>query len=289
MSVTAAVSEEAPLALVCGGGTLPLAVADHVAARGRRVVLFPVRGAAAAADFAERPHHWLYPGQLGRFSRIARSAGCSDVVFIGWLVRPSLWQIRPDLTALMLLPRIAAAFRGGDDHLLTGVARIVEDRGFRLLGAHEVAPEILVPEGALTRTVAKECDLADIKLGLEYLQATSPFDVGQAVVVADRQVLATEAAEGTDGMLARVAELRKIRRLHAPVGTGVLVKAPKRGQDRRFDLPSIGPQTVENVVKAGLGGIAVAAGTTIIAEPEPMVKAADAAGVFVLGVPAAAT
>jgi DUF1009 family protein len=289
MSVTAAVSEEAPLALVCGGGTLPLAVADHVAARGRRVVLFPVRGAAAAADFAERPHHWLYPGQLGRFSRIARSAGCSDVVFIGWLVRPALWQIRPDLTALMLLPRIAAAFRGGDDHLLTGVARIVEDRGFRLLGAHEVAPEILVPEGALTRTVAKECDLADIKLGLEYLQATSPFDVGQAVVVADRQVLATEAAEGTDGMLARVAELRKIRRLHAPVGTGVLVKAPKRGQDRRFDLPSIGPQTVENVVKAGLGGIAVAAGTTIIAEPEPMVKAADAAGVFVLGVPAAAT
>jgi DUF1009 family protein len=289
MSVTAAVSEEAPLALVCGGGTLPLAVADHVAARGRRVVLFPVRGAAAAADFAERPHHWLYPGQLGRFSRIARSAGCSDVVFIGWLVRPSLWQIRPDLTALMLLPRIAAAFRGGDDHLLTGVARIVEDRGFRLLGAHEVAPEIVVPEGALTRTVAKECDLADIKLGLEYLQATSPFDVGQAVVVADRQVLATEAAEGTDGMLARVAELRKIRRLHAPAGTGVLVKAPKRGQDRRFDLPSIGPQTVANVVKAGLGGIAVAAGTTIIAEPEQLVKEADAAGVFVLGVPAAAT
>lgn len=289
MSVTAAVSEEAPLALVCGGGSLPLAVADHVAARGRRVVLFPVRGAAAAADFAERPHHWLYPGQLGRFSRIARSAGCSDVVFIGWLVRPALWQIRPDLTALMLLPRIAAAFRGGDDHLLTGVARIVEDRGFHLLGAHEVAPEILVPEGALTRTVAKERDLADIKLGLKYLQATSPFDVGQAVVVADLQVLATEAAEGTDGMLARVAELRKIRRIHAPVGTGVLVKAPKRGQDRRFDLPSIGPQTVENVVKAGLGGIAVAAGTTIIAEPEPMVKAADTAGVFVLGIPAAAT
>lgn len=288
MSVTAAVSEEAPLALVCGGGSLPLAVADHVSARGRRVVLFPVRGAAAAADFAERPHHWLYPGQLGRFSRIAHSAGCSDVVFIGWLVRPSLWQIRPDLTALMLLPRIAAAFRGGDDHLLTGVARIVEDRGFRLLGAHEVAPEILVPEGVLTRTVAKERDLSDIKLGLEYLQATSPFDVGQAVVVADRQVLATEAAEGTDGMLSRVAELRKIRRIHAPVGTGVLVKAPKRGQDRRFDLPSIGPQTVANVVKAGLGGIAVAAGTTIIAEPEPMVKAADAAGVFVLGVPAAA-
>src|SRR6185437_3241048 len=129
-------------------------------------------------------------------------------------------------------------------------------------------------------------ELADVALGLEYLQATSPFDVGQAVVVADRHVLATEAAEGTDGMLARVAELRKIRRIHAPVGSGVLVKAPKRGQDRRFDLPSIGPQTVENVVNAGLGGIAVTAGTTIVADSERLVSAADAAKVFVLGVPA---
>ena len=289
MSVTAAVSEDAPLALVCGGGSLPLAVADHVAARGRRVVLFPVRGAAAADDFAKRPHHWLYPGQLGRFSRLARSAGCSDVVFIGWLVRPALWQIRPDLTALMLLPRIAAAFRGGDDHLLTGMARIVEDCGFRLRGAHEVAPEILVPIGALTRRVAVERELADVTLGLEYLQATSPFDVGQAVVVADRHVLAAEAAEGTDGMLARVAELRKGGRIRAPRGTGVLVKAPKRGQDRRLDLPSIGPQTVENVVNAGLGGIAVTAGNTITAEPARLVQAADAAGIFVVGVPAAAT
>lgn len=289
MSVTTAVSEDAPLALVCGGGSLPLAVADHVAARGRRVVLFPVRGAAAVDDFAKRPHHWLYPGQLGRFSRLARSAGCSDVVFIGWLVRPALWQIRPDLTALMLLPRIAAAFRGGDDHLLTGMARIVEDCGFRLRGAHEVAPEILVPIGALTRRVAVERELADVALGLEYLQATSPFDVGQAVVVADRHVLAAEAAEGTDGMLARVAELRKGGRIRAPRGTGVLVKAPKRGQDRRLDLPSIGPQTVENVVNAGLGGIAVTAGNTITAEPARLVQAADAAGIFVVGVPAAAT
>ena len=189
----------------------------------------------------------------------------------------------------MLLPRIAAAFRGGDDHLLTGMARIVEDCGFRLRGAHEVAPEILVPIGALTRRVAVERELADVALGLEYLQATSPFDVGQAVVVADRHVLAAEAAEGTDGMLARVAELRKGGRIRAPRGTGVLVKAPKRGQDRRLDLPSIGPQTVENVVNAGLGGIAVTAGNTITAEPARLVQAADAAGIFVVGVPAAAT
>jgi DUF1009 family protein len=288
MSAAAAGDRQAPLALICGGGSLPMAVAGHVAARGREAVLFPVRGAAAPADFAQRPHHWLHPGQIGRFSRIARAAGCSDVVFIGSLVRPALWQIRPDLTALMLLPRIAAAFRGGDDYLLTNAARILEERGFRLLGAHEVAPEILVPAGALTRAEPAERDRADIALGFAALRAMSPFDIGQAAVVAGRHVLALEAAEGTDAMLARVADLRREGRIRAAVGTGVLVKAPKRGQDRRFDLPSIGPQTVENVVKAGLAGIAVVAGTTVMAEPGDVVRAADAAKLFVFGAPAEA-
>jgi DUF1009 family protein len=285
MSAMAA-SRQSPLALICGGGSLPLAVASHVAARGREIVLFPVQGAAAAADFAQRPHHWLYPGQIGRFSRIARAAGCRDVVFIGSLVRPALWQIRPDLTALMLLPRIAAAFRGGDNHLLSNAARILEERGFHLLGAHEVAPEILVPEGPLTRARPNERDLADIALGFECLHAIGPFDIGQAAVVAGRHVLAVEAAEGTDGMLARVAELRRNGRIRAAAGAGVLVKAPKRGQDQRLDLPSIGPQTVEKAADAGLAGIAVVGGTTVIAEPNEVVRAAESVKLFVFGAPA---
>jgi DUF1009 family protein len=186
----------------------------------------------------------------------------------------------------MLLPRIAAAFRGGDDHLLSNVGRLVEQQGLRLLGAHEVAPEILVPQGALGRVQPSERDRADIALGFDYLRAAGPFDVGQAAVVTDKRVLAVEAAEGTDQMLTRVAQLRECGRIGTPKGAGVLVKAPKPNQDRRFDLPSIGPQTVEGVVRAGLAGIAVASGETVIAEPERLVAAADRADIFVVGTPA---
>ena len=202
-----------------------------------------------------------------------------------WCARPCGRSGRI-VKVLMLMPRIAAAFRGGDDHLLSGIARLFEREGFRLLGAHEVAPEILVPEGTLGRVPASERDRADIALGFDYLRATGGFDVGQAVVVAGKHVLAVEAAEGTDDMLARVAQMRANGRVRAPAGTGVLVKAPKPGQDQRFDLPSIGPQTVEGVARARLAGIAVVAGSTIIAKPERLISAADHANIFVIGAPA---
>ena len=285
MSEAAAVRQDGPLALICGGGTLPLAVAESVSKRGRAVVLFALRGHADPTLVARYPHHWLRVGQLGAFTRLAHAAGCRDVVFIGSLVRPTLWNLRPDLKALMLLPRIMAAYRGGDNHLLSGVSKIVEDQGFRLIGAHEVAPEILVPDGALGRIDASEQHRQDIAFGFDYLRASGAFDIGQAVVVAGKHVLAVEAVEGTDQMLARVADLRAAGRIWAPVGMGVLVKAPKPGQDRRFDLPSIGPKTVAGIVRAKLGGIAIVGGTTVIAEPERVVSEADRAGIFVVGVP----
>lgn len=284
MTVTAAASGQGPLALICGGGSLPLAVADAVAAGGRRVVLFPLRGAAEGTPVERHRHHWIYVGQIGKFLKLARAEGCREVVFIGALVRPSIWQVHPDLVGLSFLPKVLRAFRGGDDHLLSGMGKLLEDEGLRLLGAHEVAPQILVPEGALGHVQLGERDRADIALGLDYLHAAGPFDVGQAVIVADRHVLAVEAAEGTDGMLARVAELRANGRIRAPTGRGVLVKAPKPHQDRRFDLPSIGPKTVEGVARAGLAGVAVLAGETIVAEPAAMATAADKAGLFVVGV-----
>ncbi len=284
--MTSAVSQQGPLAMICGGGSLPLAVADKVASSGRRVVLFPLRGAAEGTAVTRFPHHWLHIGQIGKFMRLARAEGCRDVVLIGALIRPSIWQTRPDFKALMLMPRILAAFRGGDNHLLSGMGRLLEQDGFRLLGAHEVAPEILAPENAISRVQPSEQDRADIALGLDYLKAAGPFDIGQAVVVAGRHIVAVEAIEGTDEMLARIAAMRASGRMRARAGSGVLVKAPKPTQDRRFDLPSIGPVTAERAASAGLAGIAVIAGATIMAEPERLIEAADRAGIFVVGVPA---
>lgn len=285
MSAEVAAPSEGPLAMICGGGALPMAVADYVAARGRKVVLFPLTGAADGLPVERYPHHWIRIGQIGKFMRLARAAGAQDVVFIGALVRPRILQTIPDLKAWTMMPRIIAAFRGGDNHLLSGMARLLEEEGFHLRGAHEVAPEILAPEGALGAVQPDEAARPDIKFGLDYLDAASPFDIGQAVVVANRHILAVEAIEGTDAMLKRVAELRASGRIRASHG-GVMVKAPKRDQDRRFDLPSIGPQTVENAVHAGLSGIAIVGGATIIAEADRLVAAAERAGIFVVGVPA---
>ena len=153
-----------------------------------------------------------------------------------------------------------------------------------MLGVHEVAPEILVPEGALGRVQPSDARPRRHRAWLGLIcKAAGPFDIGQAVVVADKHVLAVEAAEGTDAMVARVAQLRASGRIRTPPGRGVLVKAPKPQQDRRFDLPSIGPKTVEGAVGAGLAGVAVAAGETIVAEAEALVAAADRANIFVVG------
>ncbi len=279
------VQAAAPLAIIAGGGSVPLAVAEAAMRQGRRVVMFPVRGWAEPAAMERFTHYWLALVQAGRFLRHARKEGCRDVVFVGTALRPPLHSLRLDWTTLRLLPRILRAYRGGDDHLLSSLAQGFEDYGFRVLGAHEVAPEILMPEGPIGSLRPSERDRADIARALVLLAATGPFDMGQAAVVAENHVLAVEAAEGTDAMLARIADLRRSGRIAAPPGSGVLVKAPKPQQDRRFDLPAIGPRTVEVAAAAGLAGIAVVAGGSIVAEPAAVARAADNAKIFVIGIP----
>jgi DUF1009 family protein len=281
--MTIAATHEGPLGIICGSGSIPLAVAAAVQRRGRRVMLFALRGFVDAQAVAAYPHCWIAIGQFGRFRRLARAEGCRDLVLVGGLVRPAIRQVRLDWATVVEMPRIVRAFRGGDDHLLTGIGRILEGDGFRLLGAHEVAPDITAPSGALGRHQPDAEAAADIARGFEILAAMSPFDVGQAVVIGKGHVLAVEAAEGTDAMLQRVVALREAGRIRLPRGAGVLVKAPKQRQDRRFDLPSIGPDTVLHVAQAGLAGIAVVAGATIVAEPQRLVEAADTNGLFVLG------
>ncbi|NVO14014.1 MAG: UDP-2,3-diacylglucosamine diphosphatase LpxI [Rhodoplanes sp.] len=281
-----AAADAGPLAIICGGGMLPGTIAAKVEAQGRSVVLFAIRGWADPAVVAPFRHHWLSLARYGAFLRLMKQEGCRDLVFIGTLLRPSLRQLRPDWGAVRRLPRVVRAFRGGDDHLLTSFGRMLEDDGCRLLGAHQVAPDILAGEGLLGGRSPNARDEADIALGLALLAAQSPFDVGQAVVVANRYVLAVEAAEGTDRMLARIAELRDAGRIKLPRGVGVLVKAPKVGQDRRFDMPTVGPNTIDGVARAGLAGLAVAAGGVIVAEPQEVARRAAAAGVFAVGLAA---
>jgi hypothetical protein len=272
------------VAIICGGGSFPAAVAEAISRSGRRPVMFGIKGWADRNVVEQHQHHWVALGQVGRLMRLARREGCREAIFIGAVLRPPLTRIRLDWPTIRAMPRILRAFRGGDDQLLKGLTAIIEEGGLTIIGLDAVAPEIFVPKGVLARRLPTEGDKGDIARAIQVIAALGPFDVGQAAVVADNHVLAVEGVEGTDNMLARIAEMRRQRRVTAPVGTGVLVKSPKPGQDRRFDLPAIGPQTIENVARAGLAGVAVTAGSTLIAAPMDVIRAADRANIFLVGV-----
>jgi DUF1009 family protein len=246
--------------------------------------MFGIKGWADAAMIGRYVHHWIALGQAGRFLRLAKAENCGEVLFIGTVLRPPLSALRLDWHTIKLMPRVIRFFRGGDDKLLSGVAGVAESGGLRVVGVKDVAPELFVPEGVLGTQRPSARDYGDIGHALKLIATLGPFDVGQAAVVADGHVIAVEAAEGTDHMLARIAELRRLGRVSTPPGVGVLVKAPKPGQDRRFDLPSIGPRTIELVAGAGLAGLAVTAGSTMIAEAEAAIAAADRERIFVVGV-----
>jgi UDP-2,3-diacylglucosamine hydrolase len=283
MMAAPAPDNSSPVGLIAAGGAMPFAVADSLAARGIQPVLFAIKGACDAKRVERFRHHWISVGQLGRATKLFRDEGCRDLIFIGSLVRPALSEVRLDVGTLRALPQIWASFRGGDDHLLSGIGRIFEGQGFRMVGVKDVAPDLLMPEGDVTRARPDERAQADIARGREVVRALSPFDIGQAVVVIDGHVVGVEDIEGTDGLLARIARLRGQGRIRSPGGRGVLVKAPKASQDLRYDLPTIGPRTIEGAAGAGLAGIAVAAGNTVVAEPQAMIAAADKAGLFVTG------
>jgi DUF1009 family protein len=275
-----------PVGVIAGGGVMPFAVADSLTARGIEAVVFALKGACDPVRVARFRHHWISVGQVGRAVKLFRAEGCHDLIFIGVLGRPALSEIRLDWGTLRVMGRVLAAFRGGDDHLLSGIGRIFEHDGFRMVGIKDVAPNLLMPEGCITRATPSPNAAADIAKGRDVLRALGPFDIGQAAIVIDGHVVAVEDIEGTDGLLARVAHLRAEGRIRAKAARGVLVKAPKSGQDLRFDLPTVGPRTVEGVAKAQLAGMAVIAGNTIIVETETMIEAADTANLFIQGLPA---
>ncbi len=271
-----------PLAILCGGGGFPLEVARAAAANGRPPFLIGVVGSSDPAIEAF-PHVWVHLGQVGKLFGALKEQAIADIALVGAIARPEFSDLRLDWGAVKRAPELAQLFRGGDNHLLVGIAGIFEREGLRVLGAHEIAPQLVAPLGAAGARAASAEAEADIRVGATLLAALSPFDVGQGVVVANGRVIAVEAAEGTDAMLARVAELRAARRLRLQGAQGVFVKSPKRGQDLRLDMPAVGPKTIEAARRAELQGVALAAGQVLIADREAFLRAADAAGLFVVG------
>jgi DUF1009 family protein len=268
------------IGILAGGGRLPLMIAESVAARGESVHIIAIVGEADPA-IARFPHTWVNWGQIGRMVATLRAEGADQLVIAGGVKRPDLWRIRPDVGFFMNLPQIVSLLAGGDDSVLTRVVRFFEAKGLSIRGVHEVAPDLLAGAGRLGGVALGRKDCADAELGFAVRQALGAVDAGQAVVVAQGEVLAIEGAEGTDAMLQRVAALPGRRALGARCG--VLAKGPKPGQELRVDMPAIGPRTIEQAVAAKLAGVVVEAGAVLILDRDEAIRAANAAGCAVQG------
>jgi hypothetical protein len=266
------------LGILAGAGELPLRVIEACRAANRPFFVLAFEGSADPAIAAEAPHAWIRLGAAGEGLRILRENGVAELVMAGGVKRPSVLQLRPDWRTAKFFARIG--YRAlGDDGLMKAVIHELEQvEGFRVVGLDSILGASLAPDGPFGRHAPDEQARHDIAHGFGIIRALGALDIGQAVVVQQGLVLGVEAIEGTDALIARCGALRR----EGP--GGVLVKGAKPGQERRADLPTIGPRTVAGAAAAGLRGIAVEAGSTILVDRADLVLAADRSGLFVIGV-----
>jgi len=270
------------LGLIAGGGALPLSVAARCEAEGRPVFVVRLTG------FAD-PHLARYPGvdagmaEIGRVLSALKKAGCDAVCFAGTVSRPDFKSLKPDFKGMTLLPGIIAEAAKGDDALLRKILSVFEAEGYAIEGADDILGGETLPAGALGAITPTADQLADLKKALHVAEKAGELDIGQGAVVCDGLVLAVEAQEGTDAMLARVAGLPGDLRGSPSGPRGALGKTPKPIQDLRVDMPVMGSRTIELAAAAGLAGVGGVAGKLILIDHAAIVEAADRLGLFVWG------
>ncbi|TIP00369.1 MAG: DUF1009 domain-containing protein [Mesorhizobium sp.] len=273
--------------IIAGGGRLPVEVADGLVKHGFAPFIIIAAGEVdREADFAAYDREKLALEDIGRLFPLLRRQGITHLVLAGEIKRrPRLSNIRPTLGLLAIIPSVVRALRRGDDGLLKILTRALETRGVKVVGAHEVVPELTAGEGTLTAAGPNQSDWRDIEAARKAAKAIGALDIGQAAIAIGGRAVALEGIEGTAGLLDRMRDLRGHGRL-AGKARGVLVKCAKPGQELRADLPTIGPQTVEAAHAAGLAGIAVEAGRSLILEGPTTLARANAFGLFIVGLPA---
>lgn len=270
----------ATLGIIAGGGELPLAIAESARDAGRDVFILALSG--ADEGLSRFPLENTGIGELGKSLSLLKKHACEEVTFAGRVSRPEWSDLKLDARGALALPKVAAAALKGDDALMRAMLAIFEKEGFRVVGTADAAPDLIASAGIYGRHKPDPQAQADIAQARVVVRRMGELDIGQAAAVADGLVLAVEAAEGTDAMLERLPLLSKNLRGTPQKRRGVLVKAPKPGQERRVDLPVIGVRTIELASAGGLSGIAVEAGGALIMRKSRIVEAADRLGLFVM-------
>lgn len=262
------------IALIAGRGQMPVHLARVLGEEG---LVTAFEGAEVDPGLGQRVERFRIEA-LAEFLDSLKARGVDRIVMAGHVRRPALDAAAFDARSAALFAPVMAAMGQGDNALLSAIITLFEGQGFAVVAPHEVDPGLLLPEGVPTRAKPDDRDRADAARGMALLDQLSPADLGQSCVIAGGHPLAVEALPGTDFMLSAL-EGRGAPGLGLPTG-GVFCKAPKIGQDRRVDLPVIGPRTVEGVSRAGLRGLVIEAGGVMVMDPDATLKAADAAGLF---------
>lgn len=268
---------EGRVGIIAGRGDLPLKLAMNLQNRGQSPYLLLVKGEADPDQYSSFPHDIIPVTKIGRFLKVLKRENCKRVTLVGPVARPDFKNILPDMEGIKLLGRITSAASKGDDGLMRAITGFVEERGFKIVGAHELEQDLLSAEGVLGKINPTEHDFKDIEKGKDVIVTLGRFDIGQAVIVRDQYVLGIEAAEGTEGLIRRCSEFKW------DYAAGTLIKQSKPGQDLRADMPTIGIDTVKQAHEAGLKGIAIEAGRSQIVDRERTIQTADELGLFIFG------
>lgn len=264
------------LGIIAGGGAAPRYLIEACQKLGRAFYIICLEGQADNGLGEGLPHTWLPLGAAAKLKTLAESERLKEIVMIGRVRRPSLLEIKPDWLALKVLTKIGMSMLG-DDALLRAIGKTMEEEaGIRVIGVQDVFKDLLTPEGQLGSVAADDEAQKDIARGITVAKALGELDVGQSVIVQQGMVLGVEAIEGTDALIGRAAGLKR-----EGVG-GVLIKIAKPQQDNRYDLPTIGPDTINAMSKAGLRGVALEAGRSLLIERERTIAAANESGIFIV-------
>lgn len=266
------------LGIIAGGGILPRVLINHCIKTKRDYFVLAIENNADEELFsADIPHKWIRIGQAGTGFKTFIDESVREVIMIGTIHRPTLSELVPDLRTAAFFARIGLKSIG-DDGILRALIKEIESDGMRVVGIHEVLPDLLVKEGKLTKTKPDKQALADIERGIDVALTLGRLDVGQSVIVQQGLVLGVEGIEGTDKLIERCGAYQR-------KGDGaVLVKLRKPQQDMRIDLPTIGQRTIENLHSAGMRGIAVHAGNALIVNEAETIALADKYGIFIMGI-----
>lgn len=266
------------IGVIAGGGVLPVKLLEACDRKNIETFIVGFEGQTDPGLIQGRSHLWTRLGAAGHVIKTLKSHGIRDLVFIGAMRRPTIAELRPDFKAAEFFARESWKIIGGDNGFLEALRDFLGREGFRLHGIHAFADNLITPEGVIGRYEPEKQDWLNIEKGVEISQQLGLLDIGQSVIVQEGMVLAVEAAEGTDQLIGRSKSLMRRGR------GGVLVKTCKPQQDKSFDLPTIGPKTVQNAADSGLAGIAIHAGQSLLIDAEEVAQIADKHKMFVIGI-----